>query len=76
MITLRFLGLVIKFALLTVVAVVVEHAVIVSFWGFALAAAITVGLFLLITAGLYREWRASAAGHFEQTTWLRSGGRR
>lgn len=74
MITLRFTGLVIKFALLTLLAVIIEKAVIASFWGFALAAAITLAVFALLTVGLYREWRTSAAGY--QTAILRKESRR
>jgi hypothetical protein len=76
MITLRFLGLVIKFAALTVIAVVIEHAVIGSALGFTIAVVITIGLFALITTGLYREWRARATSHYYQTTTIRGSDRR
>jgi hypothetical protein len=63
MITLSYLWRWIRLAGLAAVALVIEHAVIADFWHFALAIAITVGLFVLISAGLYMEWRAHAAGY-------------
>lgn len=65
MITLSYLGRWLGLAGLALIALVVEHAGIVEFWHFVAAAAITIGLFVLISVGLYREWRAHAAGYYE-----------
>jgi len=73
-ITLRFLWSWSKTALLTILALVIERAVITGFWGFALAATITLTLFVIITVGLFREWRAHAAGYTHQLTNIRRDG--
>lgn len=65
MITLSYLWRWLRLAGLAVLALVVERAVIVDTGHLVLAAAVTVGLLLLITVGLYREWRAHAAGYYE-----------
>ncbi|NKQ57579.1 hypothetical protein HFP15_32425 [Amycolatopsis sp. K13G38] len=71
MLTLRFLWSWTKITALTVLAVVIEHAMITGFWGFALAAGITVTVWLVITVGLYREWRAHGTGYrHEVSEWV------
>ncbi|MTD53882.1 hypothetical protein [Amycolatopsis pithecellobii] len=63
MLTLRFLWSWTKITGLAVLAVVIEHAVIPGFWVRVLAMVGTAGLWLLITTGLFREWRAHGAGY-------------
>jgi hypothetical protein len=69
--TLRFLWSWTKITGLTILALVIEHAMIRGFWGFALAAAITLTVWLVITVGLYREWRAHGTGYrHEVAEWI------
>ena len=71
MITLKMLWTWIKITGLAAVALIIEHAVILEFWGFALAAAITLGIWLVITVGMYREWRARGTGYrHEVAEWI------
>lgn len=63
MFTLSFLWSWTKITGLAALALVIEHAVIAGFWAFALAAAVTLGAWVVITVGMYREWRAHGAGY-------------
>ncbi|NKQ53314.1 hypothetical protein HFP15_10515 [Amycolatopsis sp. K13G38] len=71
MITLSFLWSWTKLTLAAILAVVIEQAVISGFWGFALAAAITFTAWLVISVGLFREWRAHAAGYRHEVNSIR-----
>lgn len=78
MFTLSFLWSWTKITALAGLALVIEHAVIAGFWAFALTATITFGFWLVITVGLYREWRARGTGYrHEVAEWItdRPGGR-
>lgn len=71
MITLKFLWTWIKITALAALAFVIEYVVITSAWGFILAATITTGLWLLVTIGGYREWRARGTGYrHEVAEWV------
>jgi hypothetical protein len=71
MLTLTVLWSWTKITALTVVALVIEHALITGFWAFALATGITMTVWLLITVGLYREWRAHGTGYrHEVSEWV------
>ncbi|HVV09235.1 hypothetical protein [Amycolatopsis sp.] len=71
MITLAFLWSWTKLTGLAALAVVLEQILIPGFWVFALVAGITIGLWVVITAALLREWRAQAAGYHHQLTSIR-----
>ncbi|WP_431879994.1 hypothetical protein [Amycolatopsis sacchari] len=71
MLTLRFLWSWTKITTLTLLALVIEHAVLTGFWGFALAVTITAVVWLAVTVGLYREWRAHGTGYrHEVSEWV------
>jgi hypothetical protein len=71
MLTLRFLWSWLKVTGLAVLAVVIEHAVIPGFWVRVLAVVGTAGLWLVVTIGLFREWRAHGAGYrHEVAEWV------
>ncbi|WP_020416505.1 hypothetical protein [Amycolatopsis sp. ATCC 39116] len=71
MLTLRFVWSWTKMTGLAFLALLIERAVIHSFWGFALAAAATLVTWAVITVGLYREWRAHGTGYrHEVNEWL------
>lgn len=62
MFTLSFLWSWIKMTAGTAVALIIECVVISGAW-VALAVGITLGLWLMVTVGLYREWRARGTGY-------------
>ncbi|WAL66619.1 hypothetical protein ORV05_02035 [Amycolatopsis cynarae] len=76
MITLRFLWSWIKLTTLAGIALVIEYAVITGFWPFALAVAITGTLWVIVTLGLWHEWRAHGAGYRHEVASITSDDRR
>ncbi|EHR52148.1 hypothetical protein SacmaDRAFT_3950 [Saccharomonospora marina XMU15] len=66
MLTLSFLWNWTKITALAVIAVVIEQALITDPWVFIGAVAVTGGVWLLITVGLYREWRTHGTGYRHQ----------
>lgn len=68
MLTLSFLWCWTKITGLAGLALVIEHAVLAGLGAFALAAAITLVVWLVITVGLYREWRAHGTGYRHEVT--------
>ncbi|MBK1785582.1 hypothetical protein [Prauserella cavernicola] len=71
MLTLAFLWTWAKVSVVALLAVVIERAMIPSPWAFTTIATITVLIYLVICAGLFREWRSHAAGYHHQMTSIR-----
>ncbi|PXY28224.1 hypothetical protein [Prauserella muralis] len=71
MLTLAFLWTWTKLTLVTVLAVVIEHATLTTFWAFTPVATVTALVYLVVSVGLFREWRTQATGHHHQITDIR-----
>ncbi|HWD04078.1 MAG TPA: hypothetical protein VG674_16690 [Amycolatopsis sp.] len=62
MITLKFLGTWLKIAAVAALVLVIEVALIHSFWPFLLTVVATVLVFLAVSGALWREWRTARRG--------------
>ncbi|RBM19230.1 hypothetical protein DI005_16185 [Prauserella sp. PE36] len=71
MLTLAFLWTWTKTTVVALLAVVIERATLTSMWAFVPVATITVLIYVVISVGLFREWRSQATGHHHQITSIR-----
>ncbi|WP_181770348.1 hypothetical protein [Amycolatopsis pittospori] len=62
MITLKLLGLWLKITCLTVLAVILEGVLVRGFWWTFLTVGVTVLVYIGLTAGIWKEWRAERNG--------------